>query len=99
MFKLLCSVKAEMDHGEITNDAFEQVWSECYSEVLFLPSEKRYTRAAMASKKDRVESAEKRLDINRAHMKREAKTATKLEKKLRVTTGGYRLTIFKLFVL
>ena len=26
----------------------------------------------------------------KTHMKREAKTATKLEKKLKVTTGGYR---------
>ena len=44
----------------------------------------------MATKKDKVESFEKRLEINRNHMKREAKTAAKLEKKLRVTTGGYR---------
>ena len=58
--------------------------------MLFLPNEKRYTRAAMASKKDKVESFEKRLEINRNHMKREAKTATKLEKKLKITTGGYR---------
>ena len=27
------SVKQEMDHGEITNDAFEQVWHECFDEV------------------------------------------------------------------
>ena len=83
-------VKQEMDHGEITNEAFEQVWHECFDEVLFLPNEKRYTRAAMATKKDKVESFEKRLEINRSHMKREAKTAAKLEKKLRITTGGYR---------
>ena len=38
----------------------------------------------MATKKDRVDSFEKRLDINRNHMKREAKRATKMEKNLKV---------------
>lgn len=84
-------VKKEMDHGEITTGAYEQVWHECFNEVLFLPNEKRYTRAAMATKKDKVESFEKKLEINRNHMKREAKTAGKLEKKLKITTGGYRV--------
>lgn len=83
-------VKQEMDHGEVTVDAFNQVWNECFSEVLFLPNEKRYTRAMMATKKDRVDSFEKRLDINRNHMKREAKRATKMEKNLKIKTGGYR---------
>ena len=26
-------VKQEMDHGEITNEAFDQVWNECFNEV------------------------------------------------------------------
>ena len=102
-----------MDHGEITNEAFDQVWNECFNEVnsffyviirtylekpklkisitsfqvLFLPNEKRYTRAMMASKKDRVDSFEKRLEINKNHMKREAKKAGKQEKTLRVSFG------------
>ena len=38
----------------------------------------------MASKKQLVDSYEKRLDINRTHMKREAKKATKSEKNLKV---------------
>ena len=106
-------VKQEMDHGEITNEAFDQVWNECFNEVnsfffviirtnlekpklkisitsfqvLFLPNEKRYTRAMMASKKDRVDSFEKRLEINKNHMKREAKKAGKQEKTLRVSFG------------
>ena len=32
-------------------------------QVLFLPSQQRYTRAALASKKDRLESLEKRLEV------------------------------------
>ena len=112
-FSHLFLVKQEMDHGEITNEAFDQVWNECFNEVkfltsffviirtyferqklkistipfqvLFLPNEKRYTRAMMASKKDRVDSFEKRLEINKNHMKREAKKAGKQEKTLRVS--------------
>lgn len=41
----------------------------------------------MASKKDRVDSFEKRLEINKNHMKREAKKAGKQEKTLRVSFG------------
>ena len=61
----------------------------CFAQVLFLPSQSRYTRANLASKKDRIESLEKRLELNRTHMTREAKRAAKLEKKLKILTGGY----------
>lgn len=67
-----------------------QVWEECLSKVLFLPSQNRYTRANLASKKDRLESYEKRLEQNRSHMSREAKRAAKMEKRLRILTGGYQ---------
>lgn len=60
--------------------------------MLFLPSQNRYTRANLASKKDRLESLEKRLDQNRSHMTREAKRAAKMEKKLKVLTGGYQVS-------
>jgi len=29
-------VKQEMDHGEVTIDAFDQVWNECFNEVSFM---------------------------------------------------------------
>lgn len=83
-------VKAGMQHGELPLDAYTQVWEECLSQVLFLPSQQRYTRASMASKKDRIESMEKRLDNNRQHMAKEAKKAAKVEKKLKILTGGYQ---------
>ena len=52
-------------------------------------------RANLASKKDRIESLEKRLDMNRGHMTKEAKRAAKTEKKLKILTGGYQvLAIF-----
>ena len=35
-----------------------------FLQVLFLPTQQRYTRAALASKKDRLESLEKRLEVS-----------------------------------
>jgi len=83
-------VKTGMGHGELSIDSYTQVWEECYAQVLFLPGQQRYTRASLASKKDRIESADKKLEMNRNHMTREAKNAAKLEKKLKVLLGGYQ---------
>ncbi|XP_053603402.1 cell division cycle 5-like protein [Plodia interpunctella] len=83
-------VKAGMSHGDLSIEAYTQVWEECLAQVLFLPGQNRYTRANLASKKDRLESAEKRLEQNRNHMAKEAKKCSKMEKKLRVLTGGYQ---------
>ncbi|XP_023948065.2 cell division cycle 5-like protein [Bicyclus anynana] len=83
-------VRAGMGHGDLSIDAYTQVWEECLAQVLFLPGQNRYTRANLASKKDRLESAEKRLEQNRNHMAKEAKKCSKMEKKLRVLTGGYQ---------
>jgi len=60
-------VKTGMQHGDLSLDAYTQVWEECLAQVLFLPGQQRYTRANLASKKDRIESLEKRLDMNRGH--------------------------------
>ncbi|CAG9765204.1 unnamed protein product [Ceutorhynchus assimilis] len=83
-------VKKGMNHGDLPMDAYTQVWEECLGQVLFLPNQNRYTRANLASKKDRLESAEKRLEQNRAHMAKEAKKAARMEKKLKILTGGYQ---------
>ena len=56
-------VKEGMGHGDLSLDAFSQVWDECYAQVLFLPSQNRYIRASLASKKDRIQSLEKRLEV------------------------------------
>ncbi|EDL23431.1 mCG18249, isoform CRA_b [Mus musculus] len=83
-------VKQGMSHGELSSEAYNQVWEECYSQVLYLPAQSRYTRANLASKKDRIESLEKRLEINRGHMTTEAKRAAKMEKKMKILLGGYQ---------
>ncbi|XP_005097398.1 cell division cycle 5-like protein [Aplysia californica] len=88
--KEMLVVKEGMGHGELSQEAFAQVWEECYSQVLFLPGQNRYTRANLASKKERIESLEKRLENNRNHMTKDAKNAAKLEKKLKILLGGYQ---------
>ena len=45
----------------------------------------------MASAKDRLESLEKQLQTNRQLMTKQAKKAAKLEKKLKILTGGYQV--------
>lgn len=83
-------VKAGMAHGDLSLESYTQVWEECLGQVLYLPSQNRYTRATLASKKDRLESFEKRLEQNRKHMAKEAKKCSKLEKKLKTLLGGYQ---------
>ena len=83
-------VHAGMGHGDLSMEAYTQVWEECQSQVLYLPMQNRYTRANLASKKDRIESAEKKLEVNRNFMTKEAKRAAKLEKKLKIICGGYQ---------
>lgn len=57
-------VKQKMGHGDLSIEAYTKVWEECYSQVLYIPSQNRYTRANLANKKDRIDSLEKRLDVN-----------------------------------
>lgn len=83
-------VKHGMGHGDLSMEAYNQVWEECYSQVLYLHGQSRYTRANLASKKDRIESVEKKLEINRGHMTTEAKRAAKMEKKMKILLGGYQ---------
>jgi len=84
-------VKKGMGHGELALESYTQVWEECLAQVLFVPSQNRYTRASLATKKDRLESLEKRLELNRNHMTREAKRAAKKEKNLKTLTYGYQM--------
>lgn len=85
-------VRTGMNHGELSADAYGKVWNECLSQVLYLPAHRRYTRANLVSKRDRIESYEKRLDQLRQLMADEAKRAAKLEKKLRILLGGYQVS-------
>jgi pre-mRNA-splicing factor CDC5/CEF1 len=56
-------VRAGMGHGDLSMEAYSQVWEECYGQVLYLSAQSRYTRANLASKKDRIDSLEKKLEV------------------------------------
>ncbi len=70
--------------------ALVQVWEDCYAQVLYIPNSNLFTRASVTSRKDKIESFEKKLEVNRFHMSREAKKAARLEQKL-ITLGGYQV--------
>ena len=86
----MATVKKGMMHGDLSLESYTQVWEECLEQVLYLPNQNRYTRANLASKKDRLESAEFSLEQNRKFMAKEAKRCGKMEKKLKILTGGYQ---------
>lgn len=88
--KEIPQIKKAMGHGELTSEAYVQVWEECYAQVLYIPNSNRFTRASVTSRKDKIESYEKKLEVNRFHMSKEAKKAGKLEQKLKITLGGYQ---------
>ena len=41
-------VKEGMGHKELSLAEYSSIWEECYKEVLYVPSQNRYTRASMA---------------------------------------------------
>lgn len=86
-------VKEGMAHGELSIDAYTTVWEECLGQILYLEPQKRYTRATLAIKKDRIEAYKRKLEENRNHMVREAKRAAKMENKLKILTGGYQTRV------
>lgn len=54
-----------MQHGDLSSlMLIIRCGRSAYWQVLYLPTQQRYTRANLASKKDRIESMEKRLENN-----------------------------------
>lgn len=84
-------VRAGMGHGDLSEEAYSRVWEECLGQVLYLPQHRRYTRANLVPKADRITSTEKRLEQLRSLMADEAKKASKLERKLGILLGGYQV--------
>ena len=41
-------VKTGMGHKELTGAEYGSIWEECYREVVYVPSQSRYTRASLA---------------------------------------------------
>jgi len=69
--------------------AFEKAWEETEAELVYLPSQQKFGRAATSSKQDRIDGLRQQWENLRAMMEREAKRAMKLEQKMQVLLGGY----------
>ncbi len=48
------SVRTEMGHADVQQEEYYDTWASVVQEVIYLPSQKGYGRAATASKADRV---------------------------------------------
>lgn len=82
-------VKDAMGHGDISDMDYSSVWDECYSQLLYVPAQNRYTKAKIVYKNEHIKALESRLEQSRLHMAKEAKRAAKLEKKISILLGGY----------
>ena len=83
-------VREGMAHGEVTIESYTEEWDKCWNELMFVPSEGRYKPKRYVSKKDKVEAAETKLNRNRDQMTKEAKKASRIEKRLKTYLTGYK---------
>ncbi|CDW57868.1 cell division cycle 5 protein like [Trichuris trichiura] len=58
------TIFTELNRDHLDLETYSQIWNECYSQVAFLPSQLRYTRAAMMTKKERLDSLQFELENN-----------------------------------
>merc|ERR1712066_49894 len=80
-------LKAVSDHGEFD---YNHITHEIRQQLLFIPNHQRWTRTSLASRRDRLDSCQTRLETNKNIMTKQAKLAAKHEKKLKVLTAGYQ---------
>ena len=80
-------VRDAMDHANL-DEEHPRAWTDMQHEAIYLPSEKRYGRASVASTKDKLNSVEMRYKRVYAQMERDFKKCAKSEKKLVVLTTG-----------
>lgn len=75
--------------------AHASAWQEMQTEVVFIPSKKAYGRLSLASKKDVISMREQQLEAIRGQLEKDAKKASKLEKKAMKLTMGYQSRVSK----
>eukprot|EP00954_Amorphochlora_amoebiformis_P027544 1386101-Amorphochlora_amoeboformis.AAC.1 len=76
-------------------EAHAEVWDTCRSDVMFLPTKKKFGLLSQASKKDRLKAIKQEFELTRQHISRETKKAQKIAKKLNIFLGGYNLRVKK----
>ncbi|KOO27241.1 myb transcription factor [Chrysochromulina tobinii] len=76
--------------GGPSADEFATAWEAADAKLAYIPSLQTYAALDSVSAPDRLEAFSQQLQLLRNHMARDQKKATKIEKKLEVTLGGYR---------
>ena len=81
-------VRGAMGHGELAAADYSAAWEAVAKDIIYVPAQQRYTRAASATNADRVASVQAEFEGVRREMEKEAKRAAKLEARVGVVTGG-----------
>jgi pre-mRNA-splicing factor CDC5/CEF1 len=78
--------------GDADLDAkYLRAMDEAQEEVMYVPSKKKFGRASVASKDDKLKLLESQLEATIEAMKKDLKKTLKLEKKQRKLTAGYAI--------
>ncbi|KAL4447677.1 hypothetical protein ABPG75_004896 [Micractinium tetrahymenae] len=81
-------VRKAMSHGDLGPADYAAAWEAVARDIIYIPAQQRYTRAASATAQDRVASLQLEFEAVRKEMEKEAKRAGKLEQRVGVVTGG-----------
>jgi pre-mRNA-splicing factor CDC5/CEF1 len=73
----------------LDSEAFDKIWRPSYESMAYDARSSRYVSVESLSEEDRIAGLAALLDLNRDEMKKESSKASKVEKKLGVTLGGY----------
>jgi hypothetical protein len=82
------AVRLAMGHGDMSADDYAEAHDTVAADIIFVPGQGRYLRAASATPADRLASVQAEFDGARREMEREAKRASKLEGRAGVLTNG-----------
>lgn len=75
-------------HSATSADEYMDTWAAAHKDLIFIPSQRKFGRAASATTAEKVDSLRHQLEAARAMMENEAKRAVKLEKKVSLVIAG-----------
>jgi pre-mRNA-splicing factor CDC5/CEF1 len=87
---LLETEMARLAVTPLSAEEFDTHWHAALSDIVYVPSQQRYARAVLVNKREKLESVQAEVDAGRESMRREARKAAKMEKRLDVLLGGYQ---------
>ncbi|KAG1672528.1 hypothetical protein FOA52_002837 [Chlamydomonas sp. UWO 241] len=81
-------VRHAMGHAGTHPDAYAEAWASLAKDFVYVPSKRRYERAASCTNTERLEGVKAEYDAARSEMEREARRAAKVEAKVNILVGG-----------